>query len=390
MAYLVVSNFLLLVFYAFYRWKLHRLTFFNRNRWYLLFAVLGACLLPLPLLFHHSLVSVELPLIDLDQPLGVPSEVASIAGSLHHWKARWGDDISLIYWSGVGLGLLLFVYRLVVQLRRIEPTDAYHSYTFFSQVHLGERIRPETMIQQHEKLHAQSGHSYDLLFVEIAQLLNWFNPVFYGLKRDLKLQHEYWVDEHFSGQRVAYAEKLVNYAMHVPESSLVSTFSNHSVLKARIRMLFSEKSCVRQKRSYFLIIPTALLVYIFVMLLAAYARSGLMPPSAAGKVYSFNELESAPEYPGGFDTFRGEIATHLHYPKAAERAQIQGRIEISFVVNPYGQLEDVQLLNDLGYGLGEAVIQSVLNTKRWKPGQVNGKPVSVRYLLPMRVGYSVE
>ena len=77
---------------------------------------------------------------------------------------------------------------------------------FFNRIRLGRQAAQEEAIRQHtELLHMRSGHSYDLLFLELIQAFNWFNPIFYFLKRELKLQQEYWVDEHFSNQRVAYS-----------------------------------------------------------------------------------------------------------------------------------------------------------------------------------------
>ncbi len=71
-------------------------------------------------------------------------------------------------------------------------------HTFFNYIFLNKtqfesnEIPDEVML--HEEAHARQKHSLDLVFIEILQIVFWFNPLFYFLKRSIKLNHEFLAD----------------------------------------------------------------------------------------------------------------------------------------------------------------------------------------------------
>ncbi len=64
---------------------------------------------------------------------------------------------------------------------------------------------------------------------------------------------------------------------------------------------------------------------------------------------------------------------------------ISGTVEIAFIINQQGRLEDLKIKNDLGFGTGAAGIQVVKKLRKWKPGMLRGEPVRVGYTLPIRL-----
>lgn len=396
MEYFLISNTTLLAFYGFYRIGLKHLTFFNLNRWYILLSVLGAYLLPLPLLFQEATSAIYLPLIDLNQSVVEPKPIVAVLDSVEEFKHQYGIWLSKLYWVGVAVGLMLLCYRLIRVLSDRGDDNGYRSYNFFNRIRLGREVSQEEAIRQHEVLHMRSGHSYDLVFLELVQLFNWFNPIFYLLKRELKLQQEYWVDEHFSNQKVEYAEKLLAYAMHVPISQFTHEFSNQSILKERIAMLFKEKSQPNGKKYYLLSIPIALIALVSSLNLSAYSladdiSSGIYPQATPQeKVHDYDRVEVKPRYPGGFDAFRREVAQTVEYPEEALKAGVRGVVEVSFVVDQDGKVGEMEVIRDLGHGLGTAVLEAVSKRKDWTAGTIHGKPVNVRYLLPIRFDLSAH
>lgn len=396
MEYFLISNITLLFFYGFYRIGLKHLTFFNLNRWYILLSVLGAYLLPLPLLFQEATSTIYLPLIDLNQPVVEPESIVMVLDSVEGFGHQYGIWLSKLYWVGVAVGLILLCYRLIRVLSDRSDDNDYRSYNFFNRIRLGREVSQEDAIRQHEILHMRSGHSYDLVFLELIQLFNWFNPIFYLLKRELKLQQEYWVDEHFSNQKVEYAEKLLAYAMRVPISQFTHEFSNQSILKERVAMLFKEKSQPSGKKYYLLSIPIGLIVLVFSLNLSAYSfagniSSGIYPQTTLQeKVHDYDQVEVKPRYPGGFDAFRREIGQTVEYPEEALKAGARGTVEISFVVHQDGKIGEVEVIKDVGHGLGAAVLVAVSKRKDWTAGEIQGNPVNVRYSLPVRFDLSAH
>jgi len=82
------------------------------------------------------------------------------------------------------------------------------------------------------------------------------------------------------------------------------------------------------------------------------------------------------------------LSANIRYPDEAREKNIQGTTVVTFVVETNGQIKDIKLLKDIGGGCGEetmrvlkAIDQAGL---RWKPAQIQGKPVRMRQSLPLR------
>lgn len=82
------------------------------------------------------------------------------------------------------------------------------------------------------------------------------------------------------------------------------------------------------------------------------------------------------------------IYENLDYPIMARENRIEGMSVIQFVVGKNGEVRDIKILRDTGAGCGNAayqVVQDMNNLpERWTPGKQRGKPVSVRYTLPIK------
>lgn len=376
-SYLILSNFILLLFFGFYRVCLRKLTFFELNRWYLLISVLAAHTLTLPFLFEGLASRLVLPLTTLGE-----LELATKLSGAEIWTLSnlWREWLSLGYWLGAIISLLLLIYRVVRLLTTRSARDPYAGQVFFKRIWLGKEVRSEDLVTKHERLHVRSGHSYDLLFVELAHCFNWWNPLYFYLKKELKLQHEYWVDGHFSDDSVVYAEKLIAYAMRTSSKQFTLEFSNQSILKQRITMLFGQKSPSNRKALYLLIIPLAVFAHA-----VAFAVTG--SPAVGnenGSVYNFMDIDQQPEYPGGYEAFREQVAERIH--AADNSARVGESIEVSFVVDQLGQVRHVKAPEGGDPVLNRIAIRAVSSVKNWKPARVQNKPVSVRFLLPITVG----
>ncbi|MCK8492587.1 TonB family protein [Spirosoma sp. RP8] len=97
----------------------------------------------------------------------------------------------------------------------------------------------------------------------------------------------------------------------------------------------------------------------------------------------FIGVEQQPEYPGGLEAMRSFLSKNLQYPRSAASAGVSGRVFVSFVVNSDGSLTDVQLLKGIGFGCDEEAIRVVQKMPHWKPGKQSGRPVRVKYNLPI-------
>lgn len=97
----------------------------------------------------------------------------------------------------------------------------------------------------------------------------------------------------------------------------------------------------------------------------------------------FTVVEQQPEFPGGNSKLGEYLGKNIRYPSAAQRANVSGRVFISFVVNTDGSIQDVQVLKGLGFGTDEEATRVVKSMPKWRPGKQSGRPVRVKYNLPI-------
>ncbi|MBP6386088.1 MAG: energy transducer TonB [Pseudarcicella sp.] len=77
------------------------------------------------------------------------------------------------------------------------------------------------------------------------------------------------------------------------------------------------------------------------------------------------------------------MSENIKYPKLASRNNIQGKVLSQFIVSKDGSIEDVVILKSLGYGCDEEVLRILSISPKWRPGIYKGKPVRVRYSMPI-------
>jgi TonB family protein len=100
-----------------------------------------------------------------------------------------------------------------------------------------------------------------------------------------------------------------------------------------------------------------------------------------GEVYTV--VENQPNFPGGMEQLGKYLSDNLKYPAAAERANVEGRVFVSFIVTTTGEVKNVRILKGIGFGADEEATRVVAAMPRWKPGSQDGVPVNVQYNLPI-------
>lgn len=97
----------------------------------------------------------------------------------------------------------------------------------------------------------------------------------------------------------------------------------------------------------------------------------------------FAEPDEMPEFPGGSEALRHFIASNLHYPYAAQKERIQGKVFVNFIVNEDGTISKVTLARGVHYLLDEEAIRVIKSMPKWTPGERDGKPIKVSYTVPI-------
>lgn len=132
----------------------------------------------------------------------------------------------------------------------------------------------------------------------------------------------------------------------------------------------------------------------------------------------YDIVEQLPKYPGGEAELYGWMAMNLKYPAAAMEWGVQGRVIVTFVVEKDGTLTDISAAKLVDPKSGQEMCEIVVTAKtngqtpeeveaakhqaeaikalkaegervvkalpkRWEPGKQGGKPVRVRFNLPI-------
>lgn len=98
----------------------------------------------------------------------------------------------------------------------------------------------------------------------------------------------------------------------------------------------------------------------------------------------FTIVEQQPEFPGGEVALLKYLQKNIKYPPIAKENGIEGTVYISFIVFEDGSIQQVKVARDIGGGCGKEAMRVVKKMPRWKAGKQRGKPVRVRFNIPVK------
>ncbi|MDR1524212.1 MAG: energy transducer TonB [Tannerella sp.] len=100
--------------------------------------------------------------------------------------------------------------------------------------------------------------------------------------------------------------------------------------------------------------------------------------------FVFVTVEKMPEFPGGDAALLKWIGEHINYPTIAAENGIQGRVACTFTVNADGSVSDVVVVRPVDPNLDKEALRVLKMVPKFKPGEQRGKPVRVKYSVPVR------
>ena len=98
-----------------------------------------------------------------------------------------------------------------------------------------------------------------------------------------------------------------------------------------------------------------------------------------GKIYE--ALVENPHFPGGNGALLHWLSENIHYPPVCEN--IQGRVVISFFVEPDGSLSDIELVRKVDPMLDEEALRVVKAMPKWIPSKQNNIPIRAKMTMPI-------
>jgi TonB family protein len=107
------------------------------------------------------------------------------------------------------------------------------------------------------------------------------------------------------------------------------------------------------------------------------------PKDENGERLIFQVVEEMPSFPGGMNECMMFLAKNMRYPVAAQKAKIEGRVIVQFVVDRDGSIKDTQVVRSVSPELDAEAVRVVSSMPKWNPGKQRGKAVAVKYTMPV-------
>ena len=401
--YLIQTTLLLFLTLIIYKLLLETAKIHVFKRFYFLFALAFSFLMPLVKIPSTSILTeTNTKIHELNELLvSSNSQVVTSTSNL--------GSISSVLWMVYALGVLLMLVRFVYHLRQFNRLDqqgtaVYNrgqrfvllaqldaAFTFRSTIYLPLHIGIDwtNKIILHEYNHVKQRHSHDILLIEILKIVFWFQPLLYWYQEYMALNHEFLADDTLNATKEetqTYLQLLLNQTYQQSEQPLSSSF-NFNLTKKRFIMLTKKNKPYQNTFAVF----STLVLFTFMGLTTVVAQdnskhqSEATPPKS-GQSKDPNEVYIATQepasYPGGMEAFNQDFITNFESPNF-EGSSI--RVILMFIVEKDGSLNEVKIVRDPGFGIGEAAMNALAKTKNWIPAKEKGQVVRSQFTLPITI-----
>jgi len=97
----------------------------------------------------------------------------------------------------------------------------------------------------------------------------------------------------------------------------------------------------------------------------------------------FQMVETMPSFAGGDTALMNFLSGNIIYPKKKKKKGIQGRVIVQFEVDIDGSIKNIEVVRSISPELDAEAIRVIKKMPKWIPGKQRGKPVKVKYTLPI-------
>ena len=408
--YIIKSAMALALLYTCIIPLLEKETFHRLNR----LLILGCLVLSFAIPLVHFTGGTN-PTVDMVRQAVQLPEVLINGNAKEQSVWSWADIMTCIYIIGVVAIFTMTVVqtvRLTRQLRQCEHitdnrgntvvlTDCATSpFCLFHYIVMSrdDYANNRSYILTHEQEHIRLGHCIDLIILQVATIIQWFNPFVWLIGKNLKAIHEFEVDEAVLNEGIdatQYQKFLVIKAVGNRLQPFANNLNKES-LKRRIIMMNQKKSNRWMMLKALFIIPVATLaVSVFAntsdmsnMANAVSTTANTLSTTNMQTKQSdkkiFRVVEEMPKFKGGDAKLMEFLMMNMKYPESAIKAKQQGRAIVGFVVGKDGTVSDVYIEKSTGYDvLDNEAMRVVKSMPAWEPGKQKGKPVNVKYFVPI-------
>ena len=98
---------------------------------------------------------------------------------------------------------------------------------------------------------------------------------------------------------------------------------------------------------------------------------------------SYDVVDQMPEFPGGVGARMQYLAKNVKYPVEAQRKGQQGNVVVKFTVEKDGSITNSHIVRSISPQLDAEALRVINSMPNWIPGKQDGKPVAVKYTVPV-------
>ena len=436
----------LIAFYLLWKLLLSRETFHRFNRVALLAVMVIALVLPWIKISLDAMAPVARQMVTLEDLIVTPDGAVRAQQAAPSWTVM--GIVTAVYFIGMALvaAWLLHsqwnLHRLMKKGRKeslpggvtlhIVPGDLA-PFSYFNHIVINEQDYHDNPreILIHEQAHIDLRHSWDVMFLGLVTLFQWWNPAAWLLSNELRQVHEYEADEAVLNANVdvkQYQLLLIRKSVGDQLFSMANNF-NYQSLKKRIRMMTMKRSSRWNTLRALAAVPVialALLAFANTNSVAAVVTASVpqdravqsemqspepvqveaatqpveaeatpeavemnteeqapqdTKPQSDDKVYK--SVEQMPRFPGGEVGLMKYLQENIKYPPEAAKNDIEGRVIVQFIVDKTGQVGEVKVLRPISEELDAEAVRVVKTLPKFEPGRQDGEAVSVWYTLPI-------
>jgi N-acetylmuramoyl-L-alanine amidase len=290
------------ILYGYYWLFLRNKRFHHYNRFYLLASTVLSVIIPfikIPVLLEPDTTSGQLVHRSIDLI------------SVNRWEEEFMESTGATNGSWLTLqNALVFSYALVILIllyllgkslyyiksisqkypcEYINTFKFYNTaepgtpFSFFRTIFWNKRLdlnsKEGQQIFRHELFHIRQKHSADILFLELASIFFWINPLFHLIKKEMKAIHEFLADQHAvsDANEFEYAELLVLQSIGSKRNTISNYFfQNH--IKRRITMITQFKNENYGYWTRLMVLPLSLVLFCTIALYAQNADQTSINP----------------------------------------------------------------------------------------------------------------
>ncbi len=380
--YLLEVSVLTSIFYLFYRYLYFKLAYFEWSRYYLIFILITGIIIPLlPGIFSaESIKTNVLHLLNVSNS-GSLNGFVQVDNNFVSKQTDFFQNIPivkvlLVIWiSGVLryfsliIRNLFSVYKLIKKGRKVKHDQftiiktefTGSAFSFFNLIFINSEFenlnkKEQEQILLHEKIHARQVHSLDNLIFELFRAAFWFNPVSKLIAGDIKIVHEFIVDNVLTENKNKpdYSKLIIKLSLQNSNLLPVSNFSKEEI-KNRLKLISYPENEKIRKRRFIISIP--------VLIIIIFASWFIV---SSGNIYFKNHKPAHKTYHKPFDEKSYKVISPFFENDEINGISVSHK-EVTYEVKSFSNVYALEQgiisgteINDI-FGLKEAIITEKLN-----------------------------